>query len=117
MRCTGRVPDLSPRLHLGLTDAEVLGHRLYLPDQRLVGTFRLYFLALKLHSVARLHARGVAKQRVSLLVFFVGDSHPASSWVDTSRNRSLFGRFVNDHNSYDYHGRSNPHDGGRDPPA
>jgi hypothetical protein len=64
-------------LPLGMTDAEVLGHICRFPDKGVVGSFRFYFLTLQLHSIAQDNADRIARQRISLPVFFVADGHPA----------------------------------------
>ena len=49
-------------------------------------------------------------QRVNPFVFFVRHAHPVRSRNNAARNRSLFPRFVNDHNDYNYQGDRDGHD-------
>jgi hypothetical protein len=81
----------------GLTGAEVLRYRFCLPGDSLAGILRLDSLALQSDAIARLDAGRITGESVKPFVLLVGHAHPVRCGDDTSRNRSLFGRLVNDH--------------------
>jgi hypothetical protein len=80
-----------PQNHLRVTDGRSPWSHLSLPRQGCCREVRFYFLTLQLHSIARDNADRIARQRISLPVFFVSYGHPAYSRPDTSHNGSFLG--------------------------